>query len=187
MLDDVAWTGGTMCLQSGSRLQVAGKLDAGADAGTFNCGSGDSLVDILSTGEVAVAGGPRDWFSTIRNAGLVTIDANEQITFHGGLQNVTGGTLTGNGTAADSIANSGGLVSPDGGTLFFNCQTPGVTFAVWGPFPNASAARRGQMSVAAPPAALAPFISGELREAANRHRLSVLQAAAFQRLGVPIL
>lgn len=82
---------------------------------------------------------------------------------------------------------TGPTFSPDGRTLFFNCQVPGVTFAVWGPFPKASAARRGQMSVAAPPAALAPFISGELREAADRHRLSVLQAAAFQRLGVPIL
>jgi len=39
----------------------------------------------------------------------------------------------------------------------------------------------------APPAALAPFISGELAEAADRHRLTALEAAAYQRLGVPIL
>jgi secreted PhoX family phosphatase len=82
---------------------------------------------------------------------------------------------------------AGPTFAPDGQTLFFNVQDPGVTFAVWGPFKSPSAARTRQMSFAAPPAALAPFISGELREAADRHRLSVLEAAAFHRLGVPIL
>lgn len=82
---------------------------------------------------------------------------------------------------------AGPTFSPDGKTLFFNVQDPGVTFAVWGPFQAASAARRAQMSFAAPPAALAPYVSGELREAADRFRLSTLEAAAFQRLGVPIV
>ena len=63
---------------------------------------------------------------------------------------------------------AGPTFSPDGQTLFFNVQVPGVTFAVWGPFKRMSARRRRQMSVAAPPAGLAPYISGELREAADR-------------------
>lgn len=82
---------------------------------------------------------------------------------------------------------AGPTFSPDGQTLFFNVQVPGVTFAVWGPFKKPSASRKGQMSFAAPPSFLAPYVSGELREAADRHRLSVLEAAAFHRLGVPIL
>lgn len=82
---------------------------------------------------------------------------------------------------------AGPTFSPDGQTLFFNVQVPGVTFAVWGPFKSIDVRRRRQMSVAAPPIGLAPRISGELREAADRHRLSILEAAAFQRLGVPIV
>lgn len=82
---------------------------------------------------------------------------------------------------------AGPTFSPDGQTLFFNVQDPGVTFAVWGPFKPPSAARVAQMSFAAPPAWMAPDLSGELLEAADRHRLSVLEAAAFHRLGVPIL
>jgi secreted PhoX family phosphatase len=82
---------------------------------------------------------------------------------------------------------AGPTFSRDGTTLFFNVQDPGVTFAVWGPFAAASAARRSQMSFAAPPAALAPFISADLRDAADRFNLSILEAAAFHRLGVPIL
>ncbi|MBA2598131.1 MAG: DUF839 domain-containing protein [Chloroflexia bacterium] len=82
---------------------------------------------------------------------------------------------------------AGPTFSPDGQTLFFNVQAPGVTFAVWGPFQRMNTARRRQMSVAAPPPSLAPYLSGELREAADRHHLSALEAAAFHRLGVPIL
>jgi uncharacterized protein len=29
---------------------------------------------------------------------------------------------------------AGATFSPDGRTLFFNIQTPGLTFAVWGPW-----------------------------------------------------
>jgi hypothetical protein len=43
------------------------------------------------------------------------------------------------------------------------------------------------MAHAAPPAALAPRVSGELAEAASRHGLGLLEAAAYERLGVPLV
>jgi secreted PhoX family phosphatase len=82
---------------------------------------------------------------------------------------------------------AGPTFSPDGQTLFFNVQAPGVTFAVWGPFGKLNVRRRQQMSVAAPPPGLAPRISGELREAADRYHMSVLELAALDRLGVHVL
>ena len=42
------------------------------------------------------------------------------------------------------------------------------------------------MGVAAPPKSLAPNVSGELAEAAERHGMSTLEAAAYDRLGVPL-
>ncbi len=43
------------------------------------------------------------------------------------------------------------------------------------------------MAAAAPPPELAPRISGELAEAAQRYGMTALEAAAFDRLGVPIV
>jgi hypothetical protein len=43
------------------------------------------------------------------------------------------------------------------------------------------------MAHAAPPAHLAPRISGELREAAERYGLTPLEAAAYERLGVSLV
>jgi hypothetical protein len=42
------------------------------------------------------------------------------------------------------------------------------------------------MAVAPPPAHLGPQISGELAEAAERHGLTALEAAAYDRLGVSL-
>ena len=81
----------------------------------------------------------------------------------------------------------GPCFSPDGQTFFMNIQTPGITFAIWGPFPGANAARVRQMAHAAPPAHLAPAISGHLLEAAREFGLSPLEAAAFRHHGVPLL
>jgi secreted PhoX family phosphatase len=46
----------------------------------------------------------------------------------------------------------GPCFAPDGRTAFVNIQNPGLTLAIWGPFPAPSAARRRQMARAAPPA-----------------------------------
>jgi secreted PhoX family phosphatase len=76
--------------------------------------------------------------------------------------------------------------APNGKTFFVNIQGPGMTFAIWGPFQQSSGARQRQTAVAAPPAHLAPFVSGELAEAAERYGMSKLEAAAFASLGVPL-
>lgn len=80
----------------------------------------------------------------------------------------------------------GSTFSPDGRTFFVNIQSPGLTFAIWGPFARHNASRQRQMSSAAPPAAFAPRISGELAEAAERYGINPLEAAAFDRLAVPL-
>lgn len=82
---------------------------------------------------------------------------------------------------------AGPTFSPDGRTFFVNIQNPGLTLVIWGPFQGRNRARRQQMSYAAPPAELAPQISGELAEAAQRYGMSSLEAAAYDRLGVPLM
>jgi uncharacterized protein len=80
---------------------------------------------------------------------------------------------------------AGPTFSHDGQTFFVNCYEPGITFAIWGPFQNTSASRQRQMAFAAPPEELAPRVSEGFAETAQRHGLGLLEAAAFQRLGVP--
>ena len=82
---------------------------------------------------------------------------------------------------------AGPTFSPDGNTFFVNFQNPGKTFAIWGPFGGQSAARQQRMAVAAPPSHMAPRVSGELAEAARTFGMSSLEAAAFDRLGVPLV
>jgi uncharacterized protein len=81
---------------------------------------------------------------------------------------------------------AGPTFAPDGRTFFVNLQTDGLTFAIWGPFARRNSTRQRQMAVAAPPAHLAPQVSGELAEAADRYAMSTLEAAAFERLGVSL-
>ncbi len=81
---------------------------------------------------------------------------------------------------------AGPTFSPDGRTFFVNIQNPGITLAIWGPFRYRNANRQARMSVAAPPEEFAPRVSGELAEAAGRHGMSTLEAAAFDRLGVSL-
>jgi secreted PhoX family phosphatase len=81
---------------------------------------------------------------------------------------------------------AGPTFSPDGNTFFVNIQNPGLTFAIWGPFQQSNASRQQQMAVAAPPKSMTPNVSGELAEAAARHGMSSLEAAAYDRLGVSL-
>jgi uncharacterized protein len=46
---------------------------------------------------------------------------------------------------------TGPCFSPDGRTMFVCFQDPGITFAIWGPFPSPSASRRTRLTLAAPP------------------------------------
>jgi uncharacterized protein len=81
---------------------------------------------------------------------------------------------------------AGPTFAPDDKTFFVNTQGDGLTFAIWGPFARRSRTRQRQMALAAPPAHLAPQVSGELAEAASKFGMSPLEAAAFDRLGVSI-
>jgi secreted PhoX family phosphatase len=82
---------------------------------------------------------------------------------------------------------AGPTFSTDGGTFFVNYQNPGITFAIWGPFRPKSGRRQKQMAVASPPKSMMPNVSDELAEAASRHGMSTLEAAAYERLGVSLV
>jgi len=81
---------------------------------------------------------------------------------------------------------AGPTFAPNGNTFFVNAQDKGMTFAIWGPFARANRAGGRLMAAAAPPPQYAPRLSGELLEAAERNGLTPLEAAAFDRLGVPL-
>lgn len=66
-------------------------------------------------------------------------------------------------------------------------QNPGITYAIWGSFPRASAAAQRRMAFAVPPAHLAPRVSGGVLELAARYGRTPFQAAAYDRLGVPLV
>ncbi|UYZ22569.1 alkaline phosphatase PhoX [Mesobacillus jeotgali] len=88
--------------------------------------------------------------------------------------------------AANRLSGSelaGPTFSPDGNTLFVNIQSPGKTFAIWGPFQRRNSARAREMSFAAP-ANLAPQVSEKVAKAAKAQGMSILEAAAFERHGV---
>lgn len=81
---------------------------------------------------------------------------------------------------------AGPTFSPDGNTLFVNIQSPGKTFVIWGPFQRRNSARAREMSYATPSKRFAPQVSDEFAQFAERNGMSVLEAAAFERLGMKI-
>ncbi len=81
----------------------------------------------------------------------------------------------------------GPCFAPDGRTFFVNIQHPGHTYAVWGEFPPRNAYRRGALGRAAPRHPWAPGIAEELDEYAGMHGMSRFEAAAYDRMGVPLL
>jgi hypothetical protein len=107
----------------------------------------------------------------------------------GGVNRVVG--VRPNGTAylfarATRSELAGPTFAPDGRTFFVNAQNRGLTFAVWGPFARVGRGAGQALAGAAPPARYAPTVSEPLAEAAERHGLTRLEAAAFDRLGVPL-
>jgi len=82
---------------------------------------------------------------------------------------------------------AGPTFSPDGRTFFLNAQDHGLTYAVWGPFPRQNRARQRQMARASMRGRNAVRVSAELRDAARRYGLTALEAAAYDRLGVPLV
>ncbi|MFY0758927.1 alkaline phosphatase PhoX [Metabacillus dongyingensis] len=80
----------------------------------------------------------------------------------------------------------GPTFSPDGYTLFLNIQSPGLTFAIWGPFGQRNTGRQRQMGHAAPPRNFATKLSLEMSEIARRSGISELEAAALLRHGVKL-
>jgi secreted PhoX family phosphatase len=81
---------------------------------------------------------------------------------------------------------AGPTFSRSGRTFFVNIQNPGHTFAIWGPFPRRNAGGQREMGGAPPRHRWKPRVSGELREYAAKHDMSPYEAAAYDRLGVPV-
>jgi hypothetical protein len=67
-----------------------------------------------------------------------------------------------------------------------NIQNLGLTLAIRSLFRYRNPSRQARMSVAAPPDAFTPRVSGELAEAAARHGMGTLDDAALDRLGLPL-
>ncbi|SFK33551.1 hypothetical protein SAMN04487936_111104 [Halobacillus dabanensis] len=110
----------------------------------------------------------------------------------GGVDRVIGMTPEGETYVfAENKVNSSELAGPtfstDGKTFFINIQSPGMTFAIWGPFARKNARRKRLMGHAAPPAPYAPKVSDKLSAFAEVQGMSDLEAAAFARHGMPIL
>jgi secreted PhoX family phosphatase len=82
---------------------------------------------------------------------------------------------------------AGPTFSPDGQTFFINIQDPGITFAIWGPFARQNREQQRVLARATPRTEYSPKISGELADAADRYGLTRLEAAAYDRLGVPLV
>lgn len=81
---------------------------------------------------------------------------------------------------------AGPTFSRSGRTFFVNIQDPGHTFAIWGRFPGRHAAGPRALATAPPRHRWAPKVSARVREHAVKNDMSHYEAAAFERLGVPL-
>src|SRR4029079_17222751 len=116
---DAAWSAGDICITGGSILRIQNKLDVAAGAGSFNCSSNDSLVQVTATALIDVAGGTRTWFAQVDNDGQVQLDAGA-LTLAAASPNSDAGawsiaapaalTLAASRTLAGSIGGLGALV-----------------------------------------------------------------------------
>ena len=109
-----------------------------------------------------------------------------------GINRIIGLTPEGNVyTFAENKLNESEFAGPtfasNGNTFFINMQSPGITFAIWGPFARRNSARRRAMNQALPPASLAPIVSDKLTAFAEEQGMSILEAAALERHGMPTL
>lgn len=80
----------------------------------------------------------------------------------------------------------GATFSPDGRTLFLSIQYPGLTVAIWGPFRRRDHAGARRLAVG-DAGTLGPALSDDQLAAVDEAGLGVLEAAALDRLGVPLL
>jgi secreted PhoX family phosphatase len=72
--------------------------------------------------------------------------------------------------------------SPDGRTMFLSIQYPGITFAVQGPFARRDPGRSRRLAWGSP-GRLGPRVGDDLVELAKQRGLTVLEVAAYARLG----
>ena len=117
--------------------------------------------------------------------------AEDEVTASNGTNRIVGATPEGETYvfARNRIHLSefaGPAFSPDGQTLFVNTQNPDMTLAIWGPFPRQDTVRQRHMAYASPPERYAPLVDERLTEYSERHGVSRLEAAAYDRLGLPL-
>lgn len=81
---------------------------------------------------------------------------------------------------------AGATFDPSGRRFYVNIQSPGLTFVIDGPFKRGDHGHHRKLAAASPPKRYGPKVSGELAEAAGRHGLTRLEAAAYDRLGATL-
>ena len=59
-------------------------------------------------------------------------------------------------------------------------QSPGITFAIWGPFARKNSTRRRAMNYAQPPANFAPIVSDKLAAFAEDQGMSLLRSSCIR-------
>ena len=119
------WADGTICLNSDSLFTLDQRLTPGTDSDNIqDCvGGTPGRIEVASTGRIERTDAGSNLFGVpVHNQGAIAIGTGQTLTFTN-LQNETGGTLSGTGTAAGTITNAGGIVSPAAGTFTLGSLT----------------------------------------------------------------